>query len=245
MKHLILFSLALLLFAANAMSQRVTAKQLYDEHKKNSLNFENKYRNKALVITGKIRSIVPVTTVWKDYENFHHVNITATGYENYIVCQIPHKDSAVLKSLNAGDEVTVSGTSAPKILDAIYLKGCTFATSTPLPAPKKNIPAHLSPGLYSVYQADAAGFSYQYALNILSYTSYTAYGKKGTCQYQKAGKTIRFTSGPLKNFAGLYVPSNPKNENDPPVLLINAKGNVPDPNVKFGGYQYAYRQTNQ
>jgi len=243
MKYIAFILLLTLVASTTVFAQTYTARQLYDEHSKNSLNFENKYRNKTLTIKGKIRSINPVTTVWRDAPSYHYVNITVTGYENYIVCQIPHADSNIIKPLQVGEEITVTGTVAPKIMDFLFLTNCTFSKTAKVPTPKKGIPEQLPLGQYSVHQADAAGFSFQYTLQIKSYTSYTAYNKSGSCKYDKSSKTLWFTSGPLKGFTGRYVPFNPQNENDPPVLVIDAKGKVPDMSNKFGGYQFAYLQT--
>jgi hypothetical protein len=39
---------------------------------------------------------------------------------------------------------------------------------------------------------------------------------------------IYFKSGLLKGFTGIYRPVNPDNEKDPPTIVIDPKGAVPD-----------------
>jgi hypothetical protein len=82
----------------SAFTQTQTVKQLYDEYRKNNDSFENKYRNQTITVTGKIRSISVASDFWKD-QDVHKIYLTATGYENFVVCQIPYKDSAVLRVL--------------------------------------------------------------------------------------------------------------------------------------------------
>src|SRR6476620_2866755 len=111
------------LFTTTTFAQR-TARQLYDEQRQNPAAFESKYRNAKVTVTGKVRSITPVTVFWKGEENYHRLMLTATGYENYITCNIPYKDSALLKTFTTGETITVTGTVAPRMTDALFLNDC-------------------------------------------------------------------------------------------------------------------------
>lgn len=229
----------LILCSIGAFSQTHTAKQLYDEQRQNPTAFESKYRNKQITVSGKIRSISPVSYYWEDSENFHRVFLTASGYENYITCQIPYKDSAILKTLKAGETITVTGVVAPAMTDGLFLNECSFSAAK-LIVVKKAAPANPPMGKYNVYQNDAAGFSFQYTF-FLNPKSYVLNGKPGNYTYNETSKVIRFTSGSLKGFTGIYRPYS-NNEKDPPSIVINFSGEVPDLTSTSNGYQYGYFQ---
>ena len=237
LKYLFFYWGLTLLTSVAGLSQTYTAKQLYDEHRKNSALFESKYRNQKITVSGKIRSIAPVSYYWQGDENYHKVHLTATGYENYVTCQIPYKDSVLLKTLKVGETVTVTGVVAPTIVDALWLTDCSFGSAKPV-VTKKTAPENPPLGKYNVYQNDAAGFSYQYTFNLTT-NSYFLNGKTGTYRYDKSGKVIQFISGPLKGFAGVYRPFS-ENEQDPPTIIINPGSDVPDLKAVNKGYQYGY-----
>lgn len=238
MKYLLItaFTLATSTLAA----QTYTARQLYDEYYQNSYTFENKYINKTLTIKGKIRSISVGT---KPLNEYHNVYITATGYENFVVCQIPIDDTVTLSQLKAGETVTVTGDYNQKLRDAIFLKNSRFSKVTEAPQPTRITPAQLPIGTYHVYQGNGSSFDFQYKLLLNSYSSYTINNKKGACTYDSKKKVIRFTSGVLKGFVGVYRPTNPDNEKDPPTIVIDFNGKVPDLNNRVGkAYLMAYLQ---
>lgn len=238
MKYLLVTVLALI--SHNLFAQTYTAKQLYDEYNQNSYNFENKYFNKTLTIKGKIRSISVGTKGWNQY---HNVYITATGYENFIVCQFPVEDTVTLGQLKAGETVMVTGDYNQKNRDAIFLRNSRFIKTKEPAKPTKAAPAQLPLGTYHVYQSNGASFNFQYKLILNSYSSYTINNKKGTCSCDSKKKVIRFISGALKGFAGIYRPTNPENEKDPPTIVIDFNGSVPDLAKQVGKmYLYAYLQ---
>ena len=137
--------------------------------------------------------------------------------------------------MKAGESLTVTGVVAPTIIDALYLNECTFTTSKFIQA-KSTAPKDIPIGRYNVYQNDAAGFGFQYTLT-LSATGYSVNGVSGSYRYDKSSKIIRFISGSLKGFVGIYRPFT-ENEQDPPTIVMNADGNVPDLNSAYRGYQY-------
>lgn len=228
----------LLVLSGPAFTQIPTVKQLYDDYRKNKNGFENKYRNQTISAIGKIRSISVGSDFWKDQDN-HKIYLTATGYENFVVCQIPYRDSAMVKSFHVGDFVMVTGV-ALSVSDAIFLSQCTLIPSKGT-ARKRSAPASAPLGKYNVYQNDGTGFNYQYAFLLKSYRSYELNGKAGNCTYDSKTRVIKFLTGPLKGFAGLYRPTT-DNEKDPPSFLLDSKGMIPNPNSSHHGYQFGYYQ---
>jgi len=225
----------------STFAQTLTVKEMYDEYRNSKSVFQNKYKNKTITVKGKVRSISPASSYWKD-QDVHRVHLTATGYENFVVCQLPYKDSAVLNLLKVGDDVTVTGTTSENVGDAVYLTNCTFATATPAPVTGKPLAPENAPlGKYNVYQNDGSGFNYQYTFYLKSYNQYVLNNKSGVCRYNTKTKAIIFSTGPLKGFAGLYR-KNTDNKADPPSFLLNAKGTIPIKNSLHTGYQFAYYQ---
>ncbi len=232
------FAFYCFLFATQlTIAQTITVKQLYDEHRNNKYVFQNKYKNQVITVAGKIRSISPASDYWKD-QDVHRVHLTATGYENFVVCELPYKDTGILNLLKVGDYVTVTGKTASNIGDAVNLSNCSFTTSAPT-TKKSTAPENAPVGKYDVYQDDGNGFNYQYAFYLKSYNSYELNGKTGACAYNSKTKVITFSTGPLKGFAGLYRKAT-DNEADPPGFLLNAKGTIPDLSSSRHGYQHAY-----
>jgi len=236
-KHLVIFFSLFLSLSSSA--QQLTVKQLYDEYRKNKYAFENKYRNQTVTVTGKIRSISPASNYWKD-QDVHRVHLTATDYENFVVCQLPYKDSALLLPLKIGDYVTVIGTTSSNIGDAVYLSACSFAAAK-LITKQSAAPENAPLGKYNVYQEDGSGFNFQYTVYLKSYRLYVLNNQSGSCNYDVQTKAITFSTGPLKGFAGLYRKTS-GNEADPPSFLLNAKGTIPVQNSSQHGYQFAYYQ---
>ena len=226
-----------LAFVLPVYSQTRTVKALYDEYRNNRSGFESKYRNQKITVTGKIRSISVASDIWKD-QDVHRIHLTATGYENFVVCQIPYKDSALLKQFRVGDMITVTGVVGPNVTDALFLSQCTFG-GAPAISKKPAAPVNAPLGKYEVYQNDGTGFNYQYTFNLKSYRQYVVNGRSGSCLYDPKTKVIRFQTGNLKGFTGLYL-STTSNEKDPPTILLDAKGNIPDPGSKHQGYQFGY-----
>lgn len=234
----IVFSILLFSFFP-AFCQTLTARQLYDEYRSNKYTFQSKYKNQTLTITGKVRSISLASDFWKD-QDVHRVHLTATGYENFVVCQIPYKDSAILKLFKAGESVTVTGTTSSNIGDAIYLSNCSFTAAKQV-TKKSTAPDDAPLGKYNVYQDDGNGFNYQYTFELKSYQTYVLNREAGKCSYSAQTKAITFLTGPLKGFAGLYRKTS-ENEADPPSILLNAKGTLPVANSTHRGYQFGYYQ---
>jgi hypothetical protein len=228
-----------LALSMSAFTQASTVKQLYDEYRKNKYSFENKYRNQTITVTGKVRSISVASEFWKD-QDVHKIYLTATGYENFVICQIPYKDSAVLRRFQVGAFLTVTGKVGSNISDALFLSQCTFATAEPV-GKKSAAPVNAPLGNYKVYQNDGTGFNYQYTFQLKSYTSYVVNGQAGSCMYNIKTNVIKFVSGRLKGFAGLYRPTT-DNENDPPSFLLDATGKIPNAHSSHTGNQFGYYQ---
>lgn len=215
-------------FAASA--QTITVKQLYDEYHSNSYNFEKQYTGKRMTIQGKIRSVKQGIT---GLNAASAAFLTATGYENFVSCQFPLEDTATLSRLHADEVVTVTGTCKQVVRDAMVLANCTFLTTAAGPVAKKGVPANIPLGLYHIYQANGSTFDFQYKFVLSSYTSYTIGGQTGNAVYDSRNKFIRFTTGKLKGFTGIYRPVNPDNEKDPPTIVMDVKG-VPGVTKPYG-----------
>lgn len=223
-------------------SQVYTAAQLYKERSSNSQAFEKKFFNKNITVTGKIWRISPTTTALPGFKNYHQVALTGTGYEAFIMCQIPFADKAILDKFSIGQQITVTGIYNEKLLDYVVLNDCVFSNAAKAVVQKKTAPATIPPGSYNVYQRGGGGFSFQYKFQLKNHSTYVMNGKTGRVVCDRKTNIIRFTSGSLKGFTGLYRPTNPTNENDPPTIVLDVTGKVPDLKRVNDSYQYAYLQ---
>jgi hypothetical protein len=223
MKYLLITVFTFLTF--DLAAQTYTARQLYDEYHRNEYNFEKQYLNKTITLIGKVRSVKQGI---KGLNANSAAFITATGYENFIAAQFPIEDVATPSRLNADEFVTVTGTCSAVVRDAMVMKNCIFSTGKPTAEKVKNIPVEIPLGIYNIYQANGSTFNFQYKLTLSAYTSYTVNNVKGAARYDSKAKVIYFKSGLLKGFTGIYRPVNPDNEKDPPTIVIDPKGAVPD-----------------
>jgi hypothetical protein len=230
----------LCLLSVCSFAQKYTARQLYDEYHSNEYTFEKKYLNKQLTIEGKIRSIKQGI---KGFNEANVVFITATGYENFIYCQFPLDDTLPLARLKANEVVTVNGQCTRIVRDAMLLTNSSFSNANSKTAEVKKAPANTPLGLYHVYQSNGTSFNFQYKFVLKSYSSYTMDNVEGSVDYDSKNKVIRFKSGKLKGFTGIYRPFNPDNEKDPPTIVMDVKGVVPDLMHQYGKtYLLAYLQ---
>ena len=287
-KRLFFVLLIVCAFGTSSFSQTYTALQLHKERMANGQAFESKYFGKTITVQGKIWRISPTTTAMAGFKNHHQVAITGTGYESFIVCQIPFEQKELVGKLSTGQEITVTGTYNERLLDYVVLNDCKFGTtateganpqatketssssgnislssqenqsqetkdtqtaSKDIPVSTNNskpqetagatgVPEDIPFGTYRVHQRGM----FQYKFTLGSYSNYEMNGKTGTVEYDRSTKTIRFTSGALKGFVGLYRPVNPTNEKDPPTIVIDFMGNVPVLNRVNDPYQYGYWQ---
>jgi hypothetical protein len=235
------FTSLLCLLAVGSFAQKQTARQLYDEYHSNEYTFEKKYLNKQLIVEGKIRSIKQGI---KGFNEANVVFITATGYENFIYCQFPLDDTLPLSRLKANEVVTVTGQCSRVVRDAMLLTNSNFSTANNKTTEvKKAVPVNIPLGLYHVYQSNGTSFNFQYKFVLKSYSSYTTDNVEGSVDYDAKSKVIRFKSGKLKGFTGIYRAFNPDNEKDPPTIVMDVKGVVPDLSHQYGKtYLLAYLQ---
>lgn len=241
MKTIALVFLALCaLISQNTFAQTYSAEQLYKERRNNRQTFEKKYFNQTFTVAGKIWNITPCSVELPGFKNYHKIALTGTGYEIFIICQIPFSEKEMLNQFKTGQVMTVTGTYNEKALDFVLLNDCTFKAPREEGETRKGAPLQIPLGNYTVYQQSGTGFSFQYQFHLKSYTSYTMNGKTGSAKYDKKAGTIGFTTGLLKGFKGLYRPANPTNENDPPTIVLDPKGGIPDLKRITAGYQYAY-----
>lgn len=101
-------------------------------------------------------------------------------------------------------------------------------------------------GVYHAYQLSGAGYGFQYKFELVNDHQYKMFDKTGEYTYEPATKIIRFTSGGIKDFAGIFTRINHVNDTRKLMIVLDINGAVPDTlalGKKPGGYyQYAYYQ---
>ncbi|MCC9167223.1 hypothetical protein [Pontibacter harenae] len=103
----------------------------------------------------------------------------------------------------------------------------------------------LKPGVYHIHQLSAAGFTFQYKIELLN-GEYKMFDKTGSYEFDPATNVIRFTSGGIKGFNGVFTRIEHLNESRNLMIVLDFQGGIPDTlklGEKPGGYyQYAYYQ---
>lgn len=103
-------------------------------------------------------------------------------------------------------------------------------------------------GVYHAYQLSGAGYGFQYKFELLRNGQYKMFNKTGDYHYDPATHVIRFTSGGLKDYTGIFTRVNHVNNTRKLMIVLDFHGDgiVPDTlglGKKPGGYyQYAYYQ---
>jgi len=103
-------------------------------------------------------------------------------------------------------------------------------------------------GVYHAYQLSGAGFGFQYKFELLDNGQYTMFNKTGNYNYDPATNVIRFTSGGLKDFTGIFTRIDHVNNTRKLMIVLDFHGDGVAPDTlalgkKPGGYyQYAYYQ---
>jgi hypothetical protein len=235
-------SLSIFLFfaATTTNAEAITAEQLYKELHTSFNNFKEKYDGKTIQVTGKIKY---VTVSFGEV----YVSLTNDGYNTPV--ELIFADEPQTRRLAVGSTITANGTVSRLFAGALgkaQLKPCTLvgtADAAPQASkPSANAPRDLPMGKYSVYQG--GGFQYQYSLTLYANGTYKQYDKDmGKYTYNSSTKVIRFTSGPIEGFVGLYYTKGRNNDKNEPMIAIDFDGKVPDiSNASNGQYQYAIFQ---
>ncbi|WP_266366361.1 hypothetical protein [Tellurirhabdus rosea] len=157
-------------------------------------------------------------------------------------------DAAALDRLAKGQPLTVRGTVNSFVLSGslrMRMNGSQYRLSgapAPEPMPQtKAAPADPPLGTYSVYQSDGRRFKFQYEFRLLDRNRYQLYDKVGTYRYNPATKVLRFITGSLTAFTGLYYTKGRNNDEGKPAIALSWDGQVPDLANAFGAdLQYAY-----
>lgn len=103
-------------------------------------------------------------------------------------------------------------------------------------------------GVYHAYQLSGAGYGFQYKFELLDNGEYKMFNKTGSFSYEPATNVIRFTSGGLKDYTGIFTRVDHVNNTRKLMIVLDFHGDgvVPDTlalGKKPGGYyQYAYYQ---
>jgi hypothetical protein len=141
----------------------------------------------------------------------------------------------------------------------VGLVSCTNNTATtekkemtkdaaPAPVATPSAGEGLTAGVYHAYQLSGSGFGYQYKFELTDNGQYKMFDKTGSYVFDAPTKVIRFTSGALKDYVGIFTRNAYLNENRKLMIVIDFHGDgaVPDTTAlgkKPGGYyQYAYLQ---
>lgn len=141
----------------------------------------------------------------------------------------------------------------------LFLAACTSATAdkaksdeAAAPVKETSVPkGSIKLGTFHAYQLSGAGFGYQYKFDLLENGEYIMFDKKGTYAYDGETNVIRFTSGGLKDYTGVFTRVNHVNDTRKVMIVLDFHGDgaIPDTlalGKKPGGYyQYAYYQGEQ
>jgi hypothetical protein len=239
MKPTTLFFLLCITAFAHAQTP-VTAQQLYTEFKANFTAAKAKYEGQNLQVSGgKIRH---KTVAFGEV----YLMITTNDFDSYIEFILP--DNATNRSLEEGSVVTVNGPLSRIFAGAtgkIQFNPCTLVSTAKSQATSeekqagKPAPKDMPMGTYGVQQGGTFGYFYR-----ISFSADGKYVKSGTdagtYKYNSKTKVIRFLSGPLEGFTGLYYTRGRNNSQGLPMIAIDWNGKVPDlSNASNGQYQYA------
>lgn len=236
-RNRILFLVSLFFSVTGFAQTALTADQVFKELHANFDGFKNKYQGKTVKVTGKVKHISV-----SDGEVY--VSITNDGFNTPV--EFIFTDQPQNRNLPVGSTLTAEGTVSRLFagsLGKVQLKPCTLVGSTTEPVKpqvaKSTAPKDLPMGVYDVYQG--GGFTPQGSLTIYKNGTYKRYEKDmGTYSYNPSTKVIRFTSGLLKGFVGLYYTSGRNNDKNEPMIAIDFNGKVPDlNNAKNRQYLYA------
>lgn len=103
-------------------------------------------------------------------------------------------------------------------------------------------------GVYHVHQLSAGGFAFQYKLQLMDNGEYKMFDKIGNYTYDPSTEIIKFTSGGIKDYNGVFTKTDHLNESRNLMMVLDFQGGIPDTNAlgkKPGGYyQYAYYKGN-
>lgn len=227
---------ASLLAAPRAHAQpdaRFTTRDLWVVYTKDQKAFAAQWYGKTLEVTGPLWA-----THVRGAGSESDLQLSVNGVARAVECRVSEADKAGLAAL-AGTkaEITVRGPWTVNY-GSVVLSPCTYQVGSP--PPLATGPADAPLGTYAVRQmANLTTYAWQYDLTLIDRGHYRLNDRAvGAYQYDARAKTLRFTSGELKGFVGLYY-VNGKNA-DGPTIALDAEGGVPDPeHAARGRYQYA------
>lgn len=215
----------------------VTAEDLHKEFQKNFYAAKEKYEGKTLKVTGKVKYV-------NVSDGEVTISLTDNGFSTPVEFLLP--DEPQNRKVDVGSTISGVGTVYRIFAGAfgkVQFKPCTLVgsvaeTEKPVAA-KSNAPKDLPMGLYNVYQGGR--FTPQGSLTLYKNGTYKRYEKDmGNYSYNPETKVIRFTSGLLEGFVGLYYTSGRNNDKNEPMIAIDYDGKVPDvSNASNGQYLYA------
>lgn len=239
------------LFAAKSGFSQVslTAQQLFTEFHENFNAFKEKYQGKTLQVTGKVKYV-------NVSDGEVYVMLTNDGFNTPV--EFVFSDEPVIRNIARGSTITAQGTLSrifagslgkaqfkPCTLvstEAATNEGTTKTETTTNSAIKTGTPKDMPLGEYSVYQG--GNFQYQYRVTFYANGTYKQFDTDmGKYKYDRATKVLKFLTGPLEGFVGLYYTKGRNNDKGEPMIAIDFDGNVPNiSNASNGQYQYAIYQ---
>lgn len=113
---------------------------------------------------------------------------------------------------------------------------------------KANRGGSFKTGVYHAFQLSGAGYGFQYKFELMGDNQYKVFNKTGSYEFDPYTSVIRFTSGGLKDFTGIFTRTGYNNNTRKLMIVLDfhGDGSVPDTlalGKKPGGYyQYAYYQ---
>ena len=141
------------------------------------------------------------------------------------------------------------------LIAIILLKSCTDENNqivltneneAPVNKPNETPKGNFKTGVYHAYQLSSAGFGFQYKFEIKDEGEYIMFDKTGTYEYEPSTNVIKFLTGGLKEFNGVFTRVDHVNESRKLMIVLDFNGGIPDTlnlDKKPGGYyQYAYFQ---
>lgn len=215
---------------------RLTTNQLWDQNTTSAqkADFAAKYLGKTLEVTGPLWM-----THWYAGSDSGDVQLSVNGAARAVICMVgPAMKDSIAKLQGSKAVFTVRGRWA-RNWGYVKLEPCAFSAGSP-PPPAAVGPANPPLGKYAVKaMANMNTFAWQYDLVLLDRSRYRVQGVVGIYAYDPRTHVLRFTTGNLHSFTGLYYTSGRNAEG--PTIALDANGRVPDPeHASRGQYQYGY-----
>ncbi|CAA9343447.1 MAG: hypothetical protein AVDCRST_MAG68-3174 [uncultured Gemmatimonadetes bacterium] len=219
-----------------------TPQQVYAEFNRDGGTANRKYVGQTVQVRGTADVIERAT-----FANRSGIHFYGDMPRVSVQCHFDDADLAQLDRVARGSTVTVVGSQAEHVSTyTIRLQHCRVVSQQAAQPERQTpaaaaLPANPPMGEYAVYQWNGpGGFAYQYRVTLTAGGRYRVRDNEwGTYSYDAGSKRLRFASGPLRGFGGLYY-TRGRNANGPTIAL-NPAGPVTDLEGRGNGaYQFAF-----